>query len=99
MAADDAALDLGGALEDAQNAGVAHIALQRQAAREAIPAMDLQRHVTDEVRGFRGETETLDKMAGRVRCDHEYIRHWSLWMDLRILAETFLVVLRQKNAY
>jgi putative colanic acid biosynthesis UDP-glucose lipid carrier transferase len=52
-----------------------------------------------QVRGFRGETETLDKMAGRVHCDHEYIRHWSLWMDLRILVETFLVVLRQKNAY
>ncbi|MEX2171257.1 MAG: undecaprenyl-phosphate glucose phosphotransferase [Pirellulales bacterium] len=52
-----------------------------------------------QVRGFRGETETLDKMAGRVHCDHEYIRHWSLWMDLRILAETFLVVLRQQNAY
>ena len=52
-----------------------------------------------QVRGFRGETETLDKMEGRVRFDHEYIRHWSLWMDLKILAMTFLVVLKQENAY
>ncbi|MEM6799311.1 MAG: undecaprenyl-phosphate glucose phosphotransferase, partial [Planctomycetota bacterium] len=32
-----------------------------------------------QVRGFRGETETLDKMEGRVRFDLEYIRQWSLW--------------------
>ncbi len=52
-----------------------------------------------QVRGYRGETETLDKMEGRVRFDLEYIRRWSLWMDLKILALTVLVVLRQDNAY
>lgn len=52
-----------------------------------------------QVMGFRGETETLDKMQGRVRYDHEYIRHWSLWMDLKILFKTFAVVLKQENAY
>lgn len=52
-----------------------------------------------QVMGFRGETETLDKMQGRVKYDHQYIREWSLWMDLRILARTFGVVLGQQGAY
>lgn len=38
-----------------------------------------------QINGFRGETETMDKMAGRVAYDLEYIRHWSLWLDIRIL--------------
>jgi putative colanic acid biosynthesis UDP-glucose lipid carrier transferase len=52
-----------------------------------------------QVMGYRGETETLDKMEGRVRYDHQYIREWSLWMDLTILFRTFSVVLGQKGAY
>ncbi|MEN1679414.1 MAG: undecaprenyl-phosphate glucose phosphotransferase [Planctomycetota bacterium] len=52
-----------------------------------------------QVRGFRGETDTLDKMEGRVRFDLEYIRGWSLMMDLKILFQTVFVVLRQENAY
>lgn len=52
-----------------------------------------------QVMGFRGETETLDKMQGRVRYDHQYIREWSLWMDLKILFRTVGVVLKQENAY
>jgi putative colanic acid biosynthesis UDP-glucose lipid carrier transferase len=52
-----------------------------------------------QVRGFRGETETLDKMEKRVECDHQYIRNWSLWLDLRILFETLFVVFSRKNAY
>ncbi|MEO1496257.1 MAG: undecaprenyl-phosphate glucose phosphotransferase [Planctomycetota bacterium] len=52
-----------------------------------------------QVMGFRGETETLDKMEGRVRYDHEYIRTWSFSMDLEILFRTLFVVFGQKNAY
>ncbi len=52
-----------------------------------------------QVMGYRGETETLDKMAGRVQFDHQYIREWSLWMDLKILLRTFAVVLKQEGAY
>lgn len=52
-----------------------------------------------QVEGFRGETETLDKMQKRVECDHRYIREWSVWLDLRILLKTFLVVFKQENAY
>lgn len=52
-----------------------------------------------QVKGFRGETDTLEKMAGRVRCDIDYIRHWSLWLDLKIILRTPLVLLRRTNAY
>jgi putative colanic acid biosynthesis UDP-glucose lipid carrier transferase len=52
-----------------------------------------------QVNGWRGETETLEKMQGRIECDHRYIREWSLWLDLRILARTVLVVLKRQNAY
>jgi len=52
-----------------------------------------------QVRGWRGETDTLEKMQRRVECDHEYIREWSLWLDVKILFRTVLVVLAAKNAY
>jgi putative colanic acid biosysnthesis UDP-glucose lipid carrier transferase len=53
-----------------------------------------------QVHGFRGETETLEKMSERVRYDLEYLRKWSPWLDLKILFQTLLVVLQdQRNAY
>jgi undecaprenyl-phosphate glucose phosphotransferase len=52
-----------------------------------------------QVNGYRGETETLEKMEKRVACDHQYIREWSFWMDVKILFKTFLVVAKQRNAY
>ena len=52
-----------------------------------------------QVLGWRGETDTLDKMANRIQCDLRYIREWSLWMDIKILFQTVLVVLKGQNAY
>ena len=52
-----------------------------------------------QVSGHRGETETLEKMEKRIACDHQYIREWSFWMDLKILVKTASVVLKQRNAY
>lgn len=52
-----------------------------------------------QVNGARGETETLDKMERRIEFDHRYIREWSLWMDVKILFKTCLVVFHQENAY
>lgn len=52
-----------------------------------------------QVEGYRGETETLDKMQKRVEFDHSYIQRWSLWLDIKILVRTLFVVFKQENAY
>jgi polysaccharide biosynthesis protein PslA len=52
-----------------------------------------------QVRGWRGETETEDKLLRRVDSDLEYIETWSVWLDLKILLRTATVVLRMRNAY
>ncbi len=52
-----------------------------------------------QVNGCRGETETLDKMERRVQWDHQYIRSWSIWLDLQILLQTFTVIWGQDEAY
>lgn len=52
-----------------------------------------------QVRGLRGETETEDKLIRRVEADIEYIEHWSLWLDVKILARTVVAVFSTQNAY
>jgi putative colanic acid biosynthesis UDP-glucose lipid carrier transferase len=52
-----------------------------------------------QIRGWRGETDTLQKMQRRVECDHEYIREWSIWLDVRILFRTIFIVVKGQNAY
>jgi putative colanic acid biosynthesis UDP-glucose lipid carrier transferase len=52
-----------------------------------------------QVNGLRGETDTIDKMEQRVRYDLEYLQHWSLWFDIRILFRTLWMVLKRENAY
>jgi putative colanic acid biosysnthesis UDP-glucose lipid carrier transferase len=52
-----------------------------------------------QVSGCRGETDTLDKMQRRIEFDHQYIRGWSFWLDLKILYRTLRVVWRQSEAY
>ncbi len=52
-----------------------------------------------QVNGWRGETDTLDKMLKRVECDHQYIRDWTPWLDLKILVRTVFTVLAKQNAY
>ena len=51
-----------------------------------------------QVNGCRGETETVDKMQRRVELDHQYIRRWSLGLDLHILVKTLWVAWRQPEA-
>ena len=52
-----------------------------------------------QVNGLRGETETLEKMEARIRYDLDYLRHWSLWLDLWIILRTVKVVMNRQNAY
>jgi putative colanic acid biosynthesis UDP-glucose lipid carrier transferase len=52
-----------------------------------------------QVHGMRGETETLDKMEARIQFDLDYLRNWSLWLDLWIIVRTVIVVLKRENAH
>ncbi len=53
-----------------------------------------------QVNGWRGETDTLEKMEKRVEFDLDYIRGWHLGFDLRIIFLTIRQVLvGDKNAY
>lgn len=52
-----------------------------------------------QVSGYRGETRTRDSVEGRVAADLEYVRNWSMWLDLKIIARTFVAVTSGRNAY
>ena len=52
-----------------------------------------------QVNGLRGETDTLDKMEARVHYDLDYLRKWSLWLDVWIILKTVQVVLKRENAH
>lgn len=51
-----------------------------------------------QVNGFRGGDD-LESMRKRIELDLAYMRHWSLWLDLRILLKTASVVWSDRNAY
>ena len=52
-----------------------------------------------QINGWRGETETLEKMEMRIKYDLEYIKNWSLWFDLKIIMLTIPALIFGKNAY
>ena len=47
-----------------------------------------------QINGFRGETDTLDKMERRVDYDIQYINNWSFWLDMDILLKTIPALIR-----
>ena len=52
-----------------------------------------------QIRGWRGETDTAEKLLLRLDSDMEYIETWSLGRDIAILCRTVAVVLRMRNAW
>ncbi|GAC29203.1 undecaprenyl-phosphate glucose phosphotransferase [Brumicola pallidula] len=52
-----------------------------------------------QINGFRGETETVNKMVKRVEYDLEYIHRWSVWLDMKIITVTIFKGFVDKNAY
>jgi putative colanic acid biosynthesis UDP-glucose lipid carrier transferase len=82
-----------------------HAVAHNEEYRQLIPGYML-RHLMKpgitgwaQVNGWRGETDTLFKMEKRVELDMEYIRSWSLGLDLRIILVTAFKTLHDKNAY
>lgn len=52
-----------------------------------------------QINGFRGETETLSKIEGRVKHDLYYIENWTLLLDIKIILLTLIKGFWHKNAY
>lgn len=52
-----------------------------------------------QINGFRGETDTLEKMEKRVAYDLQYIQNWSVGLDLKIIALTVFRVFADEKAY
>lgn len=82
-----------------------HAVAHNEFYRKHIPGYMLRHKVRPgitgwaQVNGWRGETETLDKMEQRLKYDLEYLRNWSVWLDLKITFQTFFQVFSDSNAY
>jgi putative colanic acid biosynthesis UDP-glucose lipid carrier transferase len=80
---------------------VAHNEMYRKLIRGYMIRHKVRPGVTGlaQVMGYRGETDTVEKMKARIECDLAYLRSWSLLLDLQIILKTVVVVLQRKNAY
>jgi putative colanic acid biosynthesis UDP-glucose lipid carrier transferase len=81
---------------------IAHNELYRKLIRGYMIRHKVKPGITGlaQVNGLRGETDTVEKMKMRVDYDLEYLRNWSLLLDLQIIVKTAFVVLgKQQNAY
>jgi Undecaprenyl-phosphate glucose phosphotransferase len=73
--------------------------------REHIPRYMLRHKVKPgitgwaQVNGFRGETDTIEKMELRIKADLYYIENWSVWLDIKIIILTLFKGFGGKNAY
>lgn len=80
---------------------VAHNELYRSQIRSYMVRHKVRPGITGwaQVHGLRGETQSLALMEARVRLDLDYLRHWSLALDLAIIARTVRLVFRDSAAY
>jgi putative colanic acid biosynthesis UDP-glucose lipid carrier transferase len=80
---------------------VAHNELYRKLIRGYMIRHKVRPGITGlaQVSGWRGETDSVEKMKGRIECDLAYLRSWSLALDLQIILKTVAVVLGKQNAY
>lgn len=52
-----------------------------------------------QINGYRGETETVDKMEKRIQYDIQYMQNWSLWLDIKIIFMTVFKGFVSETAY
>ena len=52
-----------------------------------------------QINGWRGETDTPEKIQKRVECDLYYIENWSIFLDMYVLLATPVSLITTKNAY
>ena len=82
-----------------------HAVVHNDYYKELVPGYMLRHKVKPgitgwaQINGFRGETDTLEKMQKRVEHDLHYIENWSLWLDLKIIFRTMYKGFIHRNAY
>lgn len=82
-----------------------HAVVHNEEYRELIPGYMLRHLVKPgitgwaQINGWRGETENLYKMRKRVDFDLEYMREWTLWLDIKIIIFTIFRGFTDKNAF
>jgi putative colanic acid biosysnthesis UDP-glucose lipid carrier transferase len=82
-----------------------HAVAHNEYYRHLIPGYMLRHKVRPgltgwaQINGWRGETETLEKMEKRVEFDLDYLRRWSLWFDLKIIWLTIFRGFKDGHAY
>ncbi|MFZ5448744.1 MAG: undecaprenyl-phosphate glucose phosphotransferase [Thermodesulfobacteriota bacterium] len=82
-----------------------HAVAHNEYYRRLIPGYMLRHKVRPgltgwaQINGWRGETETLEKMEKRVEYDLDYLRRWSLWFDLKIIVLTVFRGFKDRHAY
>ncbi len=81
-----------------------HVVAMNEQFRKLIPGYMLRHKLKPgitglaQVRGFRGGDD-LDEMTKRISSDLEYLRNWTIGLDLWILARTVVMVLFDRKAY
>src|SRR5690606_7976154 len=82
-----------------------HAVAHNEQYRKLIPGYMVRHKVAPgitglaQVNGCRGETAELSEMQRRIDYDLDYLRHWSLALDLKILFRTALILFRSEKAY
>jgi len=82
-----------------------HAVAHNELYRKLIPGYMIRHKVRPgitglaQVRGLRGETDTVDKMRARIECDLEYLRNWSPLLDVEIVLRTIPAALLNRNVY
>jgi len=81
-----------------------HVAAVNEQYRSLIPEYMIRHKVRPgitgwaQVNGCRGGDD-LDSMMRRIECDLDYLRFWSMGLDLKIIARTAMLVVRDREAY
>jgi putative colanic acid biosysnthesis UDP-glucose lipid carrier transferase len=80
---------------------VSHNELYRKAIKGYMIRHKVKPGITGwaQINGLRGQTQTLEKMKRRIEYDLDYLRHWTLVLDIKIIMKTIILIVKDKAAF